>query len=105
MLSADEDHQAALIHLWHTARDGSIDHGDAFLLRRLVETTRGVGRNRTQIDNDRAAMYSGKRTVRTEHHVLLGLVIGHAGHHDLAVGGQVFGRLGHLRSRLSQRLR
>src|SRR2546421_10451186 len=50
-------------------------------------------------------MCTGERTVGTEHHVVLGLVIGHAGHHDLAVGGQVFRRLGHPRSALSQRLR
>src|SRR6266566_3107991 len=50
-------------------------------------------------------MCTGERTVGTEHDVLLGLVIGHAGHHDLAVGGQVFRRLGHPRSALSQRLR
>src|SRR2546421_54081 len=49
-------------------------------------------------------MHSGKRPISAEHYVLLGLVIGHAGHHDLAVGGQVFGRLGHLRSPLSHLL-
>src|SRR5260221_11134977 len=101
VLPADEDHQAALFHLWHTSRDGSIDHRDAFLLRRLVETTRSVWRNRTQIDNHRATMHSGKRTVGTEHHVLLGLVIRHAGHHNLAASSQVFGRLDNQRSPLS----
>src|SRR5438874_13622338 len=50
-------------------------------------------------------MHSGKRAIRTEHHVVLSLVIRHAGHHDLAVGSQLFGRLGHQRSALSQRLR
>src|SRR5438105_5181469 len=50
-------------------------------------------------------MYTGKCPLRTEHHVVLGLVIGHADQHDLTVGGQVFSRLGYLRSLLSQRLR
>src|SRR6266568_1678994 len=50
-------------------------------------------------------MHPGERALRTEHHVVLGLVIGHADQHDLAVGGQVFRRLGHPRSALSQRLR
>src|SRR5947209_7730416 len=49
-------------------------------------------------------MHSGERPISAEHYVLLGLVIGHACHHDLAVGGQVFGRLGHLRSPLSHLL-
>src|SRR5712692_5626469 len=40
-------------------------------------------------------------TLRTEHHVVLGLVIRHADQHDLAVGGQVFRRLGYPRSPLS----
>ena len=42
-------------------------------------------------------MHPGERTVGTEHHVVLGFVIGHAGHHDLAVGSQLFGRLGNQR--------
>src|SRR5712691_7076218 len=46
-------------------------------------------------------MCTGKCAIRTEHHVVLGLVIGHADQHDLAVGGQVFRRLGHPRSPLS----
>src|SRR5437763_7767101 len=50
-------------------------------------------------------MCTGKCPLGTEHHVVLGLVIGHADQHDLAVGGQVFSRLGHQRSLLSQRLR
>src|SRR5206468_7161896 len=49
-------------------------------------------------------MCTGKCPLRTEHDVVLGLVIGHAGQHDLAVGGQLFRRRGHLRSPLSQRL-
>src|SRR5438105_1701631 len=50
-------------------------------------------------------MYTGERTVGTEHYVVLGLVIGHTDHHDLAVGGQVFRHPGHTSSALSQRLR
>ena len=49
-------------------------------------------------------MHPGERTVGTEHHVVLGLVIRHAGHHDLAVGSHLFWRLGHLRSPLSHLL-
>src|SRR6266566_1758605 len=50
-------------------------------------------------------MCTGERPLRTEHHALLGLVIGYAGHHDLAGRGQVFRRLSNLRSPLSQSLR
>src|ERR1700676_4360996 len=50
-------------------------------------------------------MCTGERTVGAEHHVVLGLVIGHTGHHDLAVGSQVFRRPGNTSSALSQRLR
>src|SRR5712692_5806745 len=50
-------------------------------------------------------MCTGKGPIGTEHHALLGLVIGHADQHDLTVGSQLFGRLGNLRAPLSQCLR
>src|SRR5260370_29354355 len=49
-------------------------------------------------------MCTGKCPLRTDHDVVLGLVIGHAGQHDLEAGGQVFRRLGHPRSPLSHLL-
>src|SRR5712691_12843515 len=50
-------------------------------------------------------MCTGKCPIGTEHHALLGLVIGHADQHDLTVGSQLFRRLSNLRSPLSQCLR
>src|SRR5438105_7681386 len=50
-------------------------------------------------------MCPGKCPLGTEHDVVLGLVIGHADQHDLAVGGHFFRHLRHLRSPSSQRLR
>ena len=37
LLTADEDHQAALFHLGHASRNSSVDHRHRFLLRRFVE--------------------------------------------------------------------